>query len=490
MTPSMGQRVRPAALWSLTEVVVRQAVLLGATVLLARLLTPDSFGAVAMVLVFTVLGTTIAEAGLGSALVQRSAVDRHDETTAFAASLALACVAAMLLIASREWIVGFYGEPALAQILPVMALSLPLSALGTVPDALLTRTLEFRKRAAAEAIASTISAIITIALALRGLGIWSLAWQPVLSAGLRSTLLLAYAGWRPKGRFSTASLLGLWRFGGYLLAANLLDAAYTRLQALILGRLAGTGELGQYNLAQNVQQAPTNLASTVLNRIGLAAFSPLAADRSRLKEAMRRTLAASMFAFAPAMLGLSLLSWFLVPLIFGEAWRPASKLLSVLALAAIPWPWHVLNLVALNAMGHSRLVLRIEIWKKTVAAALILGAGPFGAVAIAWAVVAGSILSLAFNALYVARLLDYGLLRQSRDLMPTFAACAAASAAATATYWLMGADGAALGLACVVYAAGYVGLCIATRQAGPRECLQIAFAWREALAPAASRNSE
>lgn len=477
--PTMGQRARPAAVWSLIEVLARQAVMLGTTVLLARLLAPSDFGLLAMVLVFTVFGSALVEAGLGSALIQRSSVDPDDEPTAFVASAAIAAIAASLLAVSAARIAHFFGQPALAGIVPWMALSLPLAALGTVPDALLTRRLEFRKRAAAEAIASLTAAAFAIGLALSGFGIWSLVGQQLVATGLRSVLLTAFSRWIPRIRFSPSALSRLWRFGSYLLAANLLDAAYTRLQALLLGRFAGASELGQYNLAQNVQQAPTNLVSTVLNRVGLASLSPLASEPERLKEALRRTLLASMFAFAPAMLGLSLLSSFLVPWIFGEAWRPASTLLSVLALAAIPWPWHVLNLVALNSLGRSDLVLRVEISKKLVATLLVVAAGPFGALPIAWAVVAGSYLSLLFNTFYMARLLRYGLLQQIRDLLPSLFACASAGAVGLAVYGLMGEGSAYVAAATAVAVLVYLGLCLLLGQSGPRECLDIARAWRD-----------
>jgi O-antigen/teichoic acid export membrane protein len=177
---TIGQRARPAALWSLAEIVARQAVLLATTVLLARLLTPTDFGLIAMVLVFTAIGATLVDAGLGTALIQRAAVDRDDEATAFRISIACGFVFGGFLFLAAPAIASLYQEPRLSDVVRLMALVLPLTGLGVVPDALLTRRLAFRERAKAEVVASTAAGAVAIALAVRGHGAWSLAWQTVI----------------------------------------------------------------------------------------------------------------------------------------------------------------------------------------------------------------------------------------------------------------------------------------------------------------------
>jgi O-antigen/teichoic acid export membrane protein len=187
----------------------------------------------------------------------------------------------------------------------------------------------------------------------------------------------------------------------------------------LIGKLFSPSDLGYYSLAQNTQQAPTSFAAALLNRLGLPLLSAANSDAGTFRRILRVALRMSLFAFAPLMVLLAVYAEPVVSLVYGERWRPAGGLLAILSLAAIPWPAHVLSLVALNAMGLPRLVLRVEIMKKSVAVALLLASAPWGLAAIAWSTVAVSVMSYAFNAWFVSRHIAYGLRRQALDLLPT-----------------------------------------------------------------------
>ena len=219
-----------------------------------------------------------------------------------------------------------------------MVCVLPLSALAAVPDALLTQRLDFRSRADAEIYASLCSGSVAILLAWRGFGVWSLAWQSIISIGVRTALLWIFSRWRPRGSFRLASFRRLFAFGGYMLLANLLNAISTRLQSLVIGRLFDSSALGYYSLAQNTQQAPTQLMGGVLNRVGLPVFSTVAAQPEKLVGALRLSLRVSIFVFVPCMVGIAVVAKPLITVLYGSRWVPAAPLLSILAAGATFWP--------------------------------------------------------------------------------------------------------------------------------------------------------
>lgn len=215
-----------------------------------------------------------------------------------------------------------------------------------------------------------------------------------------------------------------------MLAAGLIDTAYTRLQAVLIGRLFSVGDLGQYTLALNTQQAPASFAGAILNRLGLPLLSSVRTDATESRRTLRTALRLSLFAFMPAMAVLTVLAVPIVRIVYGSRWTLAGDLLAILALGAIPWPAHVLNLVAMNAQGHPRLVFRVEVVKKTIAVALLLLAAPFGLAAIAWSTVATSFIALALNAYFVGRMMGHGIPQQAADLgMAAIPALGAAGAA-------------------------------------------------------------
>ena len=426
----MAGRAARATCWAGLEIAVRHGVQFVVVLFLARLLAPADFGLVAMMLVFTSLAGLLVDSGLAAALIQRGASSDDEETTAFVFAVAASAVMVAVLWFGAPAIAEFYRQPQLEDLMRVALLVVPFGAMATVPDALLARRLDFRTRARAETASSVVAGGLAVMLAWRGYGVWSLAWMPPVTAALRAAQLWRYSGWRPRGRFRVEAFRGLFSFGGYLLASNLLDVLSLRLQPLLLGRFFDARVLGYYTLAQNTEQAPTSFVATLLNRVGLPVLSGIADDVDRLREAMRRALRLAMFVFVPVMVGIALAAEPLVALFYGPTWAPVAPILAVLALGSALWPMHVLNLSAINALGHAHLFLRLTLIKKGIAIGLVFAAAPLGAVALAWALVAASLLAVFANTWYAWRLMRYGFAAQIRDQLPTATCCALAAGAA------------------------------------------------------------
>jgi len=425
-----SSRIRHATRWSGLEISVRYVVQFGVMIALARLIEPGAFGVVAMVLAFTALGTVFVDSGTGLALIQKQRTTADEETSVFMLNLAIGVAMALLLIASGPAIAAFYGHPELTRLSMAMAAIFPLNALAVVPDALLTQRMAFQTRTRVEMGSSLASGGIAIAAAWAGWGAWALVLQALSSIAARVVMLYTASGWRPTGHFHRDAARSVTRFGTYMLAAGLIDTAYTRLQAVLIGRLFSARDLGFYTLAQNTQQAPASFIASVVNRLGLPLLSSVRSDARESHRILRSGMRLGLFLFAPAMAALSVLAAPIVTLVYGDAWMPAGELLGILALAAIPWPAHVLNLVALNSQGHPHLVLRVEILKKSTGILLLVASAPFGLSAIAWSTVATSVLASFFNAACLGRVTGYGVRAQAADYGSVFIATIGAAGAA------------------------------------------------------------
>lgn len=425
---SLEARAANAVWWSTLEILARYGVQFVVMVVLARLLTPDDFGLIAMLLVFTSIGTLLVDSGFGTALIQRQHTTADDETTVFIFTACAGIVTATVLMLAAPTIAVFFNQPKLIELTRVMAVVLPLGAFAAVPDALLTMSLDFKARARAEVVASLCSGAVAVALALRGFGVWSLAWQSIVSIGVRGILLWIYSGWRPRGHYRAASFRSLFGFGGYMLLSGVLSAVAVRLQSLMIGKLFDSSALGYYTLAQNTQSAPSSFMGQVLSRVGLPVFSTLAHDREKLVAALRSSLRMAMFMFVPCMVGIAVVARPLIDMLYGARWGHAAPILSVLALGATLWPVHVLNLAAISAQGRSDLFLRLEVIKQVAGIALVLAFAHWGPLAIAWSVLLSGIFSAGLNTYYSERLLGYGWLAQLADQWPTMALSATAAA--------------------------------------------------------------
>jgi O-antigen/teichoic acid export membrane protein len=433
---SLTHRAASAAWWSALEIAARYGVQFFVVVVLAKLLSPSDFGLIAMVLVFTSIGAVLADSGFGTALIQRQNTTPNDETTVFVFTTGMGALLFIVLWISAPAIADFFQQPTLASLTRLVAWVLPISALSAVPDAVLTQRLRFKARAKAQIVGAVGSAALAISLALHGAGVWSLAWQAVAAAGLRGCLLWMYSGWRPTGHFHQASFRRLFGYGGYMLLSSLLNTISIRLQSLLIGKLFDANALGYYTMAQNIQQAPASFMSGLLNRVGLPVFSTVADQPAKLLAALRLSLRVALFLFVPCMIGIAVVAKPLIIMVYGARWAPAAPLLSVLAASAVLWPLHVLNLAAIGARGRSDLIFRLEVIKRVASISLIVACSPWGPMAIAWAVLASSVFSVAINTWYSKKLLGYGALAQLADQNGTLALSLIAAAAGWAVlHW-------------------------------------------------------
>lgn len=482
---SLTHRAAHATWWSALEIAARYGVQFVVMIVLARLLAPADFGLIAMLLVFTTIAALLVDAGFGTALVQRQQTTGDDETTVFVSSLGIAVLVAVALWVAAPAIAAFYAQPVLASLTRLLLFVLPLGAMAAVPDALLTQRLDFRSRASAEIIASLGSGVAAVLLAWYGLGVWSLAWQALAAIGLRALLLWVLSGWRPRGRFNVASFRRLFGFGGYMLMASLLNAISLRLQSLLIGKLFDSRTLGYYTLAQNTQLAPAQFMSGVLNRVGLPVFSTVANQPAKLVGALRLSLRVALFVFVPCMVGIAVVAKTLVIVLYGVRWAPAAPLLSVLAVAAMLWPLHVLNLAAISARGRSDLIFRLELVKRVVSIGLIVGCSFYGAMAVALAVLGSSVFGVVVNTWYSRKLLGYGVLAQLQDQVPTLLLSGlAAGVAWLASRWLTHTT-LALAVAIVAAAVAYFGAAALIKVAAWRDLLELSRTLRaRGVAPA------
>jgi O-antigen/teichoic acid export membrane protein len=412
---SLKKKSVSAVLWSGGDAFLRQGLQFVVSIILARLLTPEEFGTVALLYLFTGIAGVFIDSGFSAALVQRQDVTHTDESTVFWFSLGMGAATAALLWLVAPWIAGFYGQPVLVPLTAILAISLLINSLGSIHMTLLTKRLDFKTPMKVGAAATSVSGLVAVGMATSGFGIWALASQVLAASIVTTALLWLLSRWRPALVFSLESARRLFGFGGFLMASSLLDVAYNRLYTLLLGKLYGVRDLGLYTRADNTKQIPVDLLANTLSRVAFPIFSAAASDREKLKRGLRLAIRGAMLFNVPMMLGLMATADNVILVLFGAQWLGAVPLLQVLCLAGVFWPLHVLNLNALKAQGHSRLFFRLEIFKKIIGVAFIVAGVQFGVLGIAISQVAFGALAFLINSHYTATMLNYGWLQQLRD---------------------------------------------------------------------------
>ena len=407
-----------ATLGSGADLAVRQGVQFLALIVLARILRPEEFGTVALLAIFVSFGAVLADLGLTTALLQARALSQADISTAFWASVASGSALSLVGIASAWPIARALNVPQWGPVSAVMASGIVLTALGSVPTAMLIRRLAFGRLLVVGSVATVSSGTIAIAMALAGKGVWALAAQTVIMSAVTAGGAWVASGVQPTltwDRDSARRLLGM---GRWVLAANLCDVLYGRAQTLLVGGLFGPAPLGYYMRADSTQQFPADAVSAIVGRVALPVFSESSENRPALVNGLRTSLRSTMAINAPAIALLGALAGPLVHVLYGPGWDRAVPLLTLLSLAGLAWPLHVMNINVLYAVGAAETVFRIDLIKKAAAVLLTVGGAMFGLTGVACAQVLVGWFAVGVNGHATGRLVGLGARQQVRLVAP------------------------------------------------------------------------
>ena len=411
-----------AAFWNGTDIFVRQGGQFIFAIVLARLVSPEEFGVVAMLAFFTALSRTFVDAGFSSALIQRQELTHDDESTVFWFNLFSGTVIAILFGLSAPLIAGFYGEPRLVALTWAMSFNIWFAAWLAVPNALLVKKLDFRTQMKASSAGILIGGFLGIWLGFEGAGVWALAAQTLAASAITVALTWTLIDWRPALLFRWSSFYSLAGFGSYMFLSSLLEAVSSRLYTVLIGKFYSPADLGFYGRASQTKDFSQGAIGNFLSRITFPVFSTHAHNRDALRHQIRRALRWSMALNIPLVIGLAATATDAVAVLFGERWSPAAPILGVLVFAGLLTPMHIVNCNALMADGRSNLIFRLEVIKKLQLVVVILAVSAFGVMAIAWGTVFCSLSGYYINSWYARRYFDYSPFYQIRDVLPYLAA--------------------------------------------------------------------
>lgn len=405
-------------LWRFAERCGAQAVSFLVSIVLARLLAPEDYGTIALVTVFTTILQVFVDSGLGTALIQKKDADDLDFSSVFYFNLAACLVLYAGIFAAAPAIAAFYDDAALTPVVRALSLTVVVSGVRNIQQSYVSRHLLF-KRFFFSTIGSTLaSAVVGIAMAYAGFGVWALVGQSLSNVVTGTIILWATVPWRPRRMFSWQRLKGLLSFGWKLLVSSLLDTGYNNLRSLIIGKLYSSADLAYYNQGDKLPNLVITNINTSIDSVLLPTMANEQDDPARVRSMTRRAIKTSTYVMAPLMMGLAACAEPLVRLMLTEKWLPCVPYLRIFCITYMFWPIHTANLNAIKALGRSDLFLKLEIVKKAVGLVLLLCTMRHGVIAMAYSLLLSSVLSQIINAWPNRKLLRYHYLNQLADILP------------------------------------------------------------------------
>lgn len=405
-------------LWRLAERFGAQGVTFVVSIVLARLLAPEAYGTIALVTVFTQILNVFIDSGFGNALIQKKDADDLDFSTVFYFNIAICVLLYLGMFLAAPLIAKFYNDASLTPVVRVLSLTLIISGVKNVQQAYVSRTMQFKRFFFATLGGTIGAAVIGIAMAYFGFGVWALVAQQIFNATVDTLILWISVKWRPKWMFSWQRLKGLFSFGWKLLASSLLDTVYSDLRQLIIGKMYTKTDLAQYNRGKQLPDLLVNNIDTSINSVLLPAMSQVQDNPERVKNMTRRAMKTSTYVIAPVMMGLAFTAESIVHLILTDKWLPCVPFLRIFCITYMFYPVNTTNLNAIKAMGRSDLFLKLETIKKVIGLIVLLGTMWFGVMAMAYSLLFTSITSQIINSWPNKKLLDYSYPEQIRDILP------------------------------------------------------------------------
>jgi len=416
MTDSLKSKTIHALSWSFLESVGLQGVRFVIGIILARLLFPEQFGLIGMLMIFMAVAQTFLDSGFGAALIQKKEATQKDICSIFYFNILIGVVAAALLCLVAPWIAAFYDQPILKSLTRGMSLVIIINSFGLIQSTILSKQINFKTQTKVSLISSIISGVIGVGLAATGFGVWSLVVQQISGAFFRTVFLWLLNPWRPALIFSFKSLREMFGFGSKLLASGLLNQIFENIYLLVIGKLFSATDLGLFTRAKTFGDLPSHTLSGMVGRVTFPVFSTIQDDPVRLKRGLNKALTTLVLVNFPMMIGLAIIARPLVLVLLTEKWVECIPYLQLLCLVGLLFPLHAINLNVLRALGRSDLFLRLEIIKKILVVLNITITWRWGISAMICGMIANSIISYYLNSYYTGVLIGYPIREQLHDL--------------------------------------------------------------------------
>lgn len=405
--------------WRLFERCGSEGITFVVSIILARLLEPKAYGTLALIYVFTSILDVFINSGLGTALIQKKDADNIDFSTVFYFNILIAIVSYILIFIGAPFIANFYKEVAMTPYIRVLSLTLLLSGIKNVQYAYISRNLMFKVFFFATLTGTLFSAIVGIAMAYKGFGVWALIAQRISTQVVSTAIMWGIIHWTPRLVFSWERLKGLYRYGWKLLASALLNTIYMRMHSLIIGKMYSAEDLAYFHRGENF---PIMLASNLNNAIDSVLFpamSQVQDNLTRLKDMTRSAIKLATYIIMPSMACLAVCSEPLVRLILTDKWLPCLPFLRLYCISLAFYPIHTANLNAIKALGRSDIFLVLEIIKKIVGLTVLIICVRTSMLMLAYGSLVASIMGQIINSWPNKKLLNYSYLNQIYDILPS-----------------------------------------------------------------------
>jgi len=420
MADNLKQKAASGVAWTSIQKFAGMGVSFIAGIILARLLTPEDYGCIGMLSIFMVLAGAFVDGGFGSALIQKKRPTQEDYSTIFFFNLGMSLLMYVILFVCAPAIARFYKMPILSSVLRVQGLVLIINAFSLIQSNQLRKQFKFKKIAIVTLITSIVSFSVTIIMAYKGFGVWSLVVMNLLTVFIPTVAYWVTNKWFPLWVFSKTSFKELFGFGFYMFLTTIITRICNNIQGLLIGRFYTPATMGYYSKAKHTEEMASTSLSNVIDQVAYPLYAEYQNDKPMLINVIKKLTLSIAYVTFPMMLLLILLAKPLFILLYSERWLDSVPYFQILCVAGIAICLQGVNYQAIAAIGKSKAMFSWTLVKRAIGLALIVGGlAAFGIKGLLVGMVMQSWLIYLINAYQVHKFIGYKLSVQFLDLLPT-----------------------------------------------------------------------
>ena len=330
---SLKTKIISGAKWTSASSIISIGLHFLQLIILARILPPEAFGLMAMIMVVVGFSNIFSDLGVSNAIIQKENPTSNQLSSLYWLNIFGGFFIFLLIILLNPIISGFYNEPALESLMTWSALIFLITPFGQQYQILLQKELRFEKISKIEILSVISRTVSTIFFAYLGFGVLSLVWGQLISAVVKtlSLVISSWNTWHPKLRFNKNDLKGYLSFGMYQLGDRSLSYLKGNIDTILIGKILGAEALGFYNIAFNIIIVPVSKINPILTKIAFPVFSKIQKNNEKLKQGYLQLVNLLSLVNAPIFFGFALTAPLFVPLIFGAEWEKSIILVQLLA---------------------------------------------------------------------------------------------------------------------------------------------------------------
>ncbi len=415
---SLKEKTISGLFWTFAEQFASKGIGFIVQIILARILLPEEFGLIAMIMVFIGIGHSLVDSGMTQSLIRTVKPDQRDYSTVFFINIFVSVLVYGIIYLSAPAIARFYDQEILTSIVRVYALIIIIQSFVTVQITRMTKEMNFRIQMIIQIPSLIIGGIVGIALALYGWGVWSLVYMAIVRTFVSTIQYWFYTGWRPDFVIDRHRLWQHFDFGYKLTLSGILNTIYINAYNIVIGKFFSIAQVGFYSKADELQRFPVRTMAGALNKVTYPMFSEIQHDDEKLRSAYKRLMQQVLFWITPALTIGVVAAVPLFRFVLTEKWLPAVPYFRILCITGLLYPIQSYNLNILKVKGRSDLFLKLEIIKKIIITVGIIVAIPFGIYGLLYFQVINSFIGYGINTYYSGKFINYPVSAQLHDILP------------------------------------------------------------------------